>query len=96
MEHNLEQLHKSGIKIELRRKKEKTLITLSEGELREKSDKILNMFKKECVDLRTWFYIIVRIFLIKEIFLINSKNTFFKISYNFSPYLPLVILLLYP
>ena len=60
MEHNLEQFHKSGIKIELRRKKEKTLITISEEELKEKSDKILNMLKKECVDVKTWFYIIVR------------------------------------
>jgi len=59
MEHNLEQFHKSGIKIELRRKKEKTLITISEEELKEKSDKILNMLKKECVDVKTWFYIIV-------------------------------------
>ncbi len=45
--------------VELRKRKEKTLITLSHEDLLTSKDKILIMLKKECADLKSWFFIIV-------------------------------------
>jgi hypothetical protein len=46
-------------RFELRKKKEKTILEFSEEDIRVKPDKILQVLKKECVDLRSWFYLIV-------------------------------------
>lgn len=46
---------------ELRKRKEKTLIDLSEDDIKNKPDKVLQLLKKESVDLKSWFYIIVSI-----------------------------------
>lgn len=45
--------------VELRKRKEKTLIQFSQEELENNQDKILMVLKKECVDLKSWFLIIV-------------------------------------
>jgi hypothetical protein len=45
--------------VELRKRKDNTIITLTEDTLTRDSDKILQLLSKECADLRTWFYIIV-------------------------------------
>jgi hypothetical protein len=45
--------------VELRKRKEKTLIQLSYEDLNNSQDKILMMLKKECGDLKSWFFIIV-------------------------------------
>ena len=49
----------TSITIDLRKRKEKTLIEISEEEMINRSEKLLQMLKRECVDLKTWFYIIV-------------------------------------
>jgi hypothetical protein len=49
----------NSIIIDLRKRKEKTIIEISEEEMINKSEKLLVMLKRECVDLKTWFYIIV-------------------------------------
>jgi hypothetical protein len=46
-------------RFELRKRKEKTIFEFSEEELKSKPDKILQILKKECVDLKSWFYVIV-------------------------------------
>ena len=45
--------------LDLKKRKEKTILNLCEEDLNKKPDKILQILKKECVDLRTWLYIIV-------------------------------------
>ncbi len=47
------------LNLELRRRKEKVIIDLSEEDLKINPDKILQMLKRECVDLKSWFYVIV-------------------------------------
>jgi hypothetical protein len=47
--------------VELRKRKEKTMIQLSYEDLKNSQDKILIMLKKECADLKSWFFIIVSI-----------------------------------
>jgi hypothetical protein len=49
-----------NISLELRKRKDKSVVIIGEKELQFNSDKILQMLKKECVDLKTWFYIIVK------------------------------------
>lgn len=46
-------------RFELRKKKEKTILEFSEEDIRSKPEKILQILKKESVDLRSWFYLIV-------------------------------------
>ncbi len=53
------QLENFHLKIELRKRKEKTIIDLTYEDFIENNDKILAMLKKECVDLKSWFFIIV-------------------------------------
>jgi hypothetical protein len=45
--------------LELRKRKDNTVLTITEKELLSNPDKILQILSKECVDLKTWFYIIV-------------------------------------
>jgi hypothetical protein len=45
--------------IELKKKKEKTYLTITEDDLKNKSDKLFITLKRECVDFKTWFKIIV-------------------------------------
>ena len=52
------------IVMELRKRQENTLITITEEMLQKEQDKILTALRKECVDLQTWFAIIVFILLI--------------------------------
>ena len=47
------------IVIELKKKKEKTFLTITEEDMKNKSDKLLFTLKRECVDFKTWFKIIV-------------------------------------
>ena len=49
-----------NILLELRKRKDETIITISQQDLENNSDKILLILKKECVDLKSWFYIIVK------------------------------------
>ena len=51
-------------RVELKRRKEKSFLDLSEEDLITKSEKILQIYKKECVDLKNWFFTMV-IFLLK-------------------------------
>jgi len=46
-------------RFELKKKKERTILEFSEEELKSKPDKILQVLKRECVDLKSWFYVIV-------------------------------------
>jgi hypothetical protein len=48
-----------NISLELRKRKDNSVVTLSDKDLDTNPDKILQMLKKECVDLKSWFYIIV-------------------------------------
>lgn len=52
------------IVMELRKRQENTFITITEEMLRKDQDKILTALRKECVDLQTWFSIIVFILFI--------------------------------
>lgn len=45
--------------IELRKRKDKPIMTITEEDLNLRPDKILMTIKKECVDLKSWFYLIV-------------------------------------
>lgn len=45
---------------ELRKKKDKTMLTITEDDLRNKSERILTTLKRECVEFKSWFKIIVR------------------------------------
>lgn len=47
------------IVMELRKRQENTIITVTEEMLQNDQDKILTALRKECVDLQTWFAIIV-------------------------------------
>ena len=46
-------------RFELKKKKERTILEFTEEELKSKPDKILQVLKRECVDLKSWFYVIV-------------------------------------
>ena len=52
------------IVMELRKRQENTLITITEEMLKKEQDKILTALRKECVDLQTWCAIMVFILLI--------------------------------
>ena len=56
---NIDLVRSFPISIELRKRKEKTLLQFSQEELEKNQDKILTLLKKECVDLKTWFLLIV-------------------------------------
>ena len=47
------------IDLDLRKRQEKTILQIKETDLETNQDKILEIIKKECVDLQTWFYITV-------------------------------------
>jgi hypothetical protein len=47
------------IDLDLRKRQEKTILQINETDLETNQDKILEIIKKECVDLQTWFYITV-------------------------------------
>ena len=47
------------IDLELRKRKEHTVLKITEKDLINNQDKILSTIKKECVDFSTWFYIIL-------------------------------------
>ncbi len=49
---------------ELRKRKIKTILEFTEDDVKSKPDKILQMLKKESIDLKSWFYLIVRIHMI--------------------------------
>jgi hypothetical protein len=50
-----------NISLELRKRKDRSIVIIGEKELLDNPDKILQLLKKECVDLKSWFYIIVNI-----------------------------------
>ena len=50
------------IVIELKKKKDKTFLKITEDDLNTKSEKLLITLKRECVDFKTWFKIIVKYF----------------------------------
>ena len=62
-----------NFKFELRKRKEKMIIDISSEELNNKSEKVLKMLKKESVDLRSWFYVIVNIKLILALLLFYRR-----------------------
>ena len=45
--------------IELRKSTQKTVLNITEEDLQENQDKVLNTLQKECIDLNSWFYIIL-------------------------------------
>ena len=45
--------------IELRKSTQKTVLKITEKDLKENQDKVLSSFQKECVDLNSWFYVIL-------------------------------------
>jgi hypothetical protein len=67
--------------VELRKRKEKTLIQLSYEDLLNSQDKILTMLKKECGDLKSWFFIIVSCVYIN----LNSNQTSMLLCLNYLP-----------
>ena len=61
--------HKIKFRFELRKKKEKTILEFTEEEIKSKSDKILQVLKKESIDLKSWFYLVVNIIFLLAKFL---------------------------
>lgn len=49
------------VDMELRKRKDKTVIRITENDLNNNQEKILTVLRKECVDLQCWFSIIVRL-----------------------------------
>ena len=45
--------------IELRKSAQKTVLNITQQDLKENRDKVLSTIQKECVDLKSWFYIIL-------------------------------------
>ena len=45
--------------IELRKSIQKTVLSITETDLEENQDKVLSILQKECIDLNSWFYIIL-------------------------------------
>ena len=45
--------------IELRKSTQKTVLSITETDLEENQDKVLTTLQKECIDLNSWFYIIL-------------------------------------
>ena len=45
--------------LELRKRKEKAHVEFTSEELKENPNKILNIMKKEFIDLKSWFLVIV-------------------------------------
>jgi hypothetical protein len=46
---------------ELRKRKEKPILELNENDLKNNPDKVLTILRKESINLRLWFYVIVNI-----------------------------------
>jgi hypothetical protein len=65
--------------LELRKKKDNVILKVTENMLQSDPNKILQILIKECVDLKTWFYIIVRENLFRSIF---SQSKTIPISKN--------------
>lgn len=47
------------IALDLRKREEKTVLTITSKDLELNEDKILTILRKENVDLHSWFYILV-------------------------------------
>ena len=45
--------------IELRKHSQKTVLSITEKDLEENQDKVRTTLQKECIDLNSWFYIIL-------------------------------------
>ena len=48
-----------ALDIEPRKSTQKMVINITEKDLEENQDKVLSTLQKECVDLNSWFYIIL-------------------------------------
>ena len=48
-----------SITLDLKKRQEKTILKISENDLISNKEKLLSLFKKECIDLHSWFYIII-------------------------------------
>ena len=62
------------IVIELKKKKERTFLTITEEDLKSKPEKLLIALKRECVDFKTWFKIIVFKMIIIKIYYYSLKD----------------------
>ena len=45
--------------IELRKPSQKTVLSITEKDLEENQEKVRTTLQKECIDLNSWFYIIL-------------------------------------
>ena len=52
-------LNDFNLDIELKKASQKTVLNISETDLEENQDKVLTTLQKECIDLNSWFYIIL-------------------------------------
>ena len=52
--------------IELRKSAQKTVLNITQQDLKENRDKVLSTIQKECVDLKSWFYIILYYYSIED------------------------------
>ena len=52
--------------IELRKSAQKTVLNITQRDLKENRDKVLSTIQKECVDLKSWFYIILYYYSIED------------------------------
>ena len=55
----MEMFKNFNLDIELKKSTQKTVLNISEKDLKENQDKVLSTIQKECVDLNSWFYIIL-------------------------------------
>ena len=55
----MELFNNFNLDIELRKSSQKTVLNICEKDLKENQDKVLSTIQKECVDLKSWFYIIL-------------------------------------
>lgn len=51
---------------ELKKRKEKPILEINDKDLINNSEKVLSILKKESVNLKTWFYIIVNLIILKK------------------------------
>lgn len=58
---------------ELRKRKDKPLIELTEEDLKKHPDKIISLLRKERVNLKVWFYVIVILILIPALLLFSAR-----------------------
>ena len=47
------------LQVDLRKSPQKTVLNITETDLEENKEKVLSTLQKECVDLNTWFYIVL-------------------------------------